>query len=588
MYHLGVAYGHNSTLAVVRDGVVTFCQSEERINRIKNATCFPTRTLEHAYKHLLDPAELASVNVFATDVRAYLMLKVNGFEPFRFGGPVNPNEVRTWRTDPAEAERFYIKNRILEAAMQTNETLRREVTEFVAIRAGVAAEKVVFHDHHRSHAFSALPFLGQMADQPVLIFTLDGEGDGVAATVNLWRGGRLETLSVTPDLCSLGKIYMYVTGMLGFDMNEHEYKIMGLAPYAKPDYFRQLRERFEKLLWVDETGLWQTSVTSLPQLVTRLADLCEFQRFDAVAGALQAFAEDMILKWIGHWVRRSGVGYVACAGGVFMNVKANQRIAEIDGVERYVIVPSCADESTAIGCAVAGALRAEPGRTIAPIEHLYLGWTHDDAAVASALSACRASDAYEISEPGNINDAVADLLAGGGIVARCSGAMEFGARALGNRSILADPRRVENVAIINHAIKNRDFWMPFAPTILDEAFAELAVDPAKAGAEFMMVSFNATPTACTDLVAALHRSDFTLRPQRLTRRANPDYHALLTAFRARTGVGGVLNTSFNLHGEPIVGSPADALRTLNRSGLEYLCLGRYLVRKKAGPVAIAA
>jgi carbamoyltransferase len=151
---------------------------------------------------------------------------------------------------------------------------------------------------------------------------------------------------------------------------------------------------------------------------------------------------------------------------------------------------------------------------------------------------------------------------------------------------LADPRRADTVAFINQAIKNRDFWMPFAPTILDEAFDDLAVDPGRTDADFMMVSFDATARGRTDLIAALHRADFTLRPQRLKRRANPDYHAVIEAFRALTGVGAVLNTSFNLHGEPIVGSPADALATLDRSGLEYLCVGRYLVRKQAGPVPL--
>ncbi|MBI3516986.1 MAG: hypothetical protein HY060_23395 [Proteobacteria bacterium] len=588
MYHLGIAYGHNSTLALMRDGAIVFCQSEERINRIKNALCFPSRTLAYAYEHLVDPAAIESVTVFSKDTRSYLMLKVNDFRPVRFGAPINQEEVHRWRADPAEADRFYIKNRILETAMALNVPLQREATDFVAAQTGVAAAKVAFLDHHQGHVYSVLPFLGRPADGPVLIFTLDGEGDGICATVNLWSDGSLQTLALTPDLCSLGKIYMYVTGMLGFTMNEHEYKVMGLAPYAKPEYCRHLRERFEKLMWVDDAGLWQSSFTSLPQLVTALSDLCQHQRFDAVAGALQSFTEDMILKWIRCWVQRTGIGRIGCAGGVFMNVKANQRIAEIDEVEHYVIVPSCADESTAIGCAVAGSLRTQPGLPIEPLEHLYLGWSFDDAAGAAALAARHASDAFAISEPADINYAVAELLADGAVVARCSGAMEFGARALGNRSILADPRRADHLRSINQAIKNRDFWMPFAPTVLDEGFGDLAVDRGRTCADFMMVSFDATARARTDLIAALHGADFTLRPQRLKRHVNPDYHAIVDAFRARTGVGAVLNTSFNLHGEPIVGSPADALDTLARSGLEYLCLGRFLVRKKAGPVPIAA
>jgi carbamoyltransferase len=588
VYHLGIAYGHNSTLALVRDGAVVFCQSEERINRIKNALCFPSQTLEHVYRRVAGPDAIASVTVFSKDTRSYLMLKANDFRPARFGAPIDQAELDRWRADPAEADRYYIKNRILEAAMALNAPLQREAAAFVAERTRVPADKIAFLDHHQGHVYSALPFLGRLAETPVLIFTLDGEGDGVCATVNRWADGLLETLAVTPDLCSLGKIYMYITGMLGFTMNEHEYKVMGLAPYAKSEYWRDLRARFDKLMWIDDAGFWQSSFTSLPQLVTALAELTQLQRFDAIAGALQAFTEDLILKWISHWVARTGIGRIACAGGVFMNVKANQRIAELDGVERYVIVPSCADESTAIGCAVAGSLRTEAELPIQPLSQLYLGWSFDDGEVARALAAHPAAAAYEITEPADLNRAVGELLADGAIVARCAGAMEFGARALGNRSILADPRRADTVAFINQAIKNRDFWMPFAPTILDDAFEALAVDPGCTDADFMMVSFDATRRGRTDLIAALHRADFTLRPQRLKRGANPDYQAIIEAFRARTGLGAVLNTSFNLHGEPIVGSPADALSTLDRSGLEHLCLGRYLVRKKAGPVPLAS
>src|SRR5260221_3274191 len=268
MYHLGIAYGHNSTLALMRDGDIVFCQSEERINRIKNTLCFPAQTLDYVYKHLGDPGAIATVNVFTKDRRSYLILKANDFRPTRFGAPIDRDEIRRWSADPAEADRYYIKNRILETAMALNVPLQREAAAFVAERARVAVEKVAFIEHHHGHLYSALPFLGPIADQPVLIFTLDGEGDGVAGSVNLWSKGSFETLAVTPDLCSLGKIYMYVTGMLGFTMNEHEYKVMGMAPYAKPEYCRALRARLETLMWVDHDGLWHGTVPSLPPLVT--------------------------------------------------------------------------------------------------------------------------------------------------------------------------------------------------------------------------------------------------------------------------------------------------------------------------------
>jgi carbamoyltransferase len=159
--------------------------------------------------------------------------------------------------------------------------------------------------------------------------------------------------------------------------------------------------------------------------------------------------------------------------------------------------------------------------------------------------------------------------------------MEFGARALGNRSILAHPSEPAVVEFINQAIKSRDFWMPFAPSILAESMAELIEDPKDAVSPFMMVSANTTPYGRRALAAAIHRADGTARPQRVDQATNPDYHALVTHFRTLTGIGGVLNTSFNLHGEPIICSPLDAVVTVQRSGLKYLALNQFLLEKRA-------
>jgi len=243
------------------------------------------------------------------------------------------------------------------------------------------------------------------------------------------------------------------------------------------------------------------------------------------------------------------------------------------------VVPSCGDESTAIGCAVHGSRLLQPELPIERVGHLYLGQAYDDAAVAQLFDGGGLAAHLTITEPADLADTVARLLADGEIVARCAGPMEFGARALGNRSILSHPGRAENIAVINEVIKNRDFWMPFAPTVLDDAVDDLVRGGAKLFSPFMMVSFDATARGRSELGAALHRADGTLRPQMLTRDANPGYYAIIEAFRRRTGIGAVLNTSFNLHGEPIVGSPLDALRTMIHSGLRHLVLNKFLISK---------
>jgi carbamoyltransferase len=209
---------------------------------------------------------------------------------------------------------------------------------------------------------------------------------------------------------------------------------------------------------------------------------------------------------------------------------------------------------------------------------------YSSAEIAAALGAAQASSRYVIATPGNVEHAVARLLADNRIVARFGGRMEFGARALGNRSILANPADAGNVARINQAIKDRDFWMPFAPSILEEDMARYAKNSQRLFAPYMCISFDATGEARRDLAAAIHPRDFTLRPQAVRKAWNPGYHDLISAFKRITGIGAVLNTSFNLHGEPIVCSPFDAIRTADLSGIGHLALGDLILTKRSAQI----
>ena len=576
MYHLGISYGHNATVAVIADGRLIFCQSEERLDRVKNSAGFPSDTLAHVYRHVCAPGDVASCSLFVDGNLGYLILRNAGFRKTPLASSIRPEDVAAWAADPDAADAA------LEAYRRQGEAVAgsvdAEAKAWFCKAVGLPAEKVFHVDHHTTHALSTLPFIDDPAAD-TLIFTLDGEGDGLCASVSILRGGTLTRLSAVPDHLSLGRVYEIVTGLLGFKMMEHEYKIMGLAPYAKPEYYQSLRRWFDGYLSVDAAGEWQGTARGRRSTIARLAELCRFQRFDAIAGALQDFTETIMCDWVERWVRKTGVKSIACAGGVFMNVKANQRVLALDCVERMAVVPSCGDESTAIGCAVFGSRRAQPGCRIEPVRHLYLGQSYEDREVERFLADGGFSGHLAISEPADLADAVARLIMDGEVVARCSGAMEFGARALGNRSILSHPARVENVQVINDAIKNRDFWMPFAPTILDDEAERLVQGRVKMFSPFMMVGFDASPQGRRDLAAAVHRADFTLRPQMLSREVNPAYYAVIEAFRRLSGIGAVLNTSFNLHGDPIAASPLDAIQTMVHSGLRHLVLNRFLISK---------
>ena len=276
--------------------------------------------------------------------------------------------------------------------------------------------------------------------------------------------------------------------------------------------------------------------------------------------------------------------FIVEPGGIFMNVKANLLLAKLSAISELFIMPSCGDESNAIGAAYqayyGSKTKIKSESTYTPIDHIYLGPEFTSHEMETALQAKGASERYKVSRPTNLEDHAAALLAEDGIIARMSGRMEFGARSLGNRSILGDPRDYRIVANINKMIKNRDFWMPFAPTILAERAKDYLVNPKELDSSFMMLAFDTTPEGYGCLPAAIHPYDSTARPQILRETDNPAYHRLIRCFEARTGVGAVLNTSFNLHGDPIVCSPTEALETFEKSGLPHLILGEFLVSKR--------
>ncbi len=259
-----------------------------------------------------------------------------------------------------------------------------------------------------------------------------------------------------------------------------------------------------------------------------------------------------------------------------MNVKANQRIYELDEVEELFVFPSCGDESNSMGAAFHWQSERS-GPAVAPISDLYWGPEITDDEVALELARLR-RDGYHIRHCDEIERDVAELLADGAVVARAKGRMEFGSRSLGNRSILADPTRDGVVREINDMIKSRDFWMPFAPSILAEAAADYIVNPKGMAAPYMIITFDTTDRV-HELSGAVQPYDRTSRPQIVTAEHNPDYHRLISHFAVKTGRAAVLNTSFNLHGSPIASSARDAVEVLERSGLQHLALADYLVSK---------
>jgi carbamoyltransferase len=443
---------------------------------------------------------------------------------------------------------------------------------------GLGRVPLSFYGHHETHAATAYYGLRQSPADDHLVMTCDGAGDGVCATVSVMGGGKVQELSRTPWESSLGALYSWTTFALGFVPLEHEYKLMGMAPYASDRGAEQLADTFRGYLGLDESGLGfqkrtRSRTNDLNQ--TLLSDLSG-QRFDWICGGLQKFTEELLTTWVQNAVRRTGVKKVVAAGGVFMNVKANKIIAALPEVESFEAYPSCGDETLPMGAYYLEAARLWGDGEVKPLSHFYLGDDpmDDEAAVSKAIEA----GGFRVERPDDMPSAVAALLAAGQPVARCAGRMEFGARALGNRSILADPSNQDVVRVINQMVKKRDFWMPFAPMVKVERHKDYVLNPKNLRSPYMMMTFD-TKENFRDLIAAVHNADLTCRAQLVEPGQNDEMRGILDAFEAKTGRAVVLNTSFNLHGFPIVRTAADAIDVLARSGLEHLQVGPYLLHK---------
>jgi carbamoyltransferase len=359
---------------------------------------------------------------------------------------------------------------------------------------------------------------------------------------------------------------------------EHEYKLMGMAPYASGDRVNKAKDIFRSAFKFQEDGTWSLA-PGVPDMMFSYdywRKRLEFTRFDYICAGLQSFTEEFLTAWVQGWLRRTGRRKLRLSGGVFMNVKLNKVIGELPEVDDLFVFPSCGDETNAFGGVWAFMADHGEAHLIDPLRTLYLGPKPAQEDYERVASQARRLG-WEVSTPAMLEEAIAELLVQGEVVARVSGREEFGARSLGNRAILADPARPEVIKFVNKAIKCRDFWMPFAPSVMAEHADRHVYNPKGFAAPYMILAFDSRNTA--EVKAACHPEDATIRPQVVTSEGNPSYHRIIEQFHRRTGRGTVLNTSLNIHGEPIVSSPGDAFDVMRRSGLIHLALGPYLISK---------
>ena len=585
MVILGINETHCATAAVLKDGKIVGCASEERFTRVKNDAGYPRRAVDALLASLgMSPRDIDLVALAGARMAAKewldRVLQDDAYIREYYG-------VRLPSTRRALGKRFRklgAKFGLIDASRGKFGISQAERLALVTDHLGIATDRIVCLDHHTCHAAAAYfgsPFRGA----PALVLTNDNSGDGLCATVSTADGRRLTRREATPSAPgSLGALYSFVTLYLGMKFGEHEYKVMGLAPYASESGRRRAHRALKEVFDLVDGTPCRFEWLKPGERYQLLSRACLGLRFDWVAGGAQQLLEEILLRWVRIARSRRDGSRLALGGGVFMNVKANMLIGEEPGIEDLFVFPSCGDESNAVGAAYLAYLQECARHGVAavpePFGPAYLGPDVAEAEIEALIRERNLEARYKVALHDRIEEKIAELLVSDGVVARCAGRMEFGARALGNRSILANPSDHRVVPLINRMIKNRDFWMPFAPTILKEREADYLVNPKGLASPYMMLAFRTHEKRQGELIAALHPQDGTARPQILEEAWNPEYHRLIREFERRTGIGAVLNTSFNLHGEPIVCGPADAVDTFERSGLPHLALGHFLISKR--------
>ncbi|MGQ9721976.1 MAG: carbamoyltransferase C-terminal domain-containing protein [Candidatus Jordarchaeum sp.] len=576
MLTLGIHDGHTATACLFEDGEVIACISEERLNRIKEWSGFPEQALRKCFEitgKSYNDVGAVGVCSLLPQIGTESWYRPNVYKrAFASLVKLLPKKVLQ------SSNNIKTIKKIGEVVFHSR---KKEIVQKLK-EIGIGCKNVFFFEHHLSHAATCF-YLNWHKNCQTLVITLDGSGDAVCATVNVGRNGEIERVAEIFNYNSICDFYTRITQYLGMKPMSHEYKVMGMAPYASGKERKEIFDIFKKyfrlseknpLLFVNNTRLYKWQFTD--EFKKRILG----KRFDWIAGAVQDLFEDLVLKWVKNAIRATGIGDLAVSGGGFMNVKLNYLISKLPEVSSLFVFPSCGDESNPVGASILAALKMGflPEK-IKPLKMIYWGPSYNESEIRRAIEYRLSGSGFKIKKYESINDHICEKILEGKIVGRFTGRMEWGARALGNRTILADPRDSKIIHKINKAIKMRDFWMPFAPAVLKEYRNEYLLLREDFHCPFMTIAPDTKPRAWEDIPAGLHPFDKSSRAQILDPENHGSFYELVKLFEKKTRVGGIINTSFNLHGDPIVCSPDDAIDTFLKSELDVLQLENFIIEK---------
>jgi carbamoyltransferase len=569
---LGISDHFTSGAALVEDGRIVAAVNEERLARKKMVMGFPWKSIAAVLQIAGVKAEELDCVAVASKWGHFLDEYVD-FDKGVFG--VDEGVVRNLffsvgsrlsflRSKVPLLERLYYDLRKPAFARRQTQVRQALEKEF-----GIRCD-IEFIWHHRAHAASAYYGSGF---EDALVLTLDGAGDGHCSHIYDVRAGKWKHLHSIPAFDSIGDYYAYVTHICGFTAGKHEGKITGLAAYGKDSY----RETFNRFIRYQDGTVVNVGDAFRHAAVRKLKNAlpANFSRED-LAATVQTVAEDIASRYTSYWCQRTGQRNVALAGGVFANVKINQRIHEIPEVDNVFVFPAMSDEGLAAGAALVSAAQK---RAVLPhgekcTDHVYLGPEYSEREISAALDAA----GVDYRPAAEQEKEVARLVSEGYVVARMTGRMEYGPRALGNRSILYRPDDRSVNDWLNKRLKRTEF-MPFAPSTIAEDAEKYfrGVEGARDTARFMTITFDCTDEmkrACSGVVHV----DGTARPQLVSANDNPSYYKIIEEFKRITGISSIVNTSFNIHEEPIVCTPEDAVRAFLKGHLDVLAIGPFLAK----------
>ncbi len=588
---IGIHDGHNSSVSLSVNGEIVCAIQEERFTKRKNEQGFP----KNALSYILDEYNLNNDNI---DIVAMSTIERVDINYIKY--PINTlfdvkdhidmmNNYWKYKLSGKGYEKDYIK-KVFEKKFNNevafydipddyynlnSDELQRKITDIVVSSVSdficVDRDKIKFYDHHTCHIMYGY-FSNPNKKNRTIGITVDSYGDGRNQTVWKIENNKFELIESSSE-CDLARLYKMVTLHLKMKPLEHEFKVMGMSPYAKNKYAIQVKEVFEELL--EFNGLKIIHKNRPNNLYEFLNKELQYFRFDNIAGGIQLYTESMLSKLFIKASDQLGINNFVFSGGLAMNVKANKILGELDCVKDLFVAGSSSDESESIGACYCA--NYENGIKNLPLNNLYLGTSNKESIVLSYIKKEKLYNKFDVSKA--TNKKIASLLAEGEVVARVDGRMEFGSRALGNRSILANPSNPNVIMQINELIKGRDFWMPFAATILDTHSEKYLNNPKNFESRFMAIAMDTHKEFLSEIKAGTHPYDETIRPQILTEDQNKEYYNLLKEFEQLTGIGALLNTSYNLHGLPVVNDVRDALHVFENSGIKFLALGNILLSK---------